>query len=171
MGTDTSEEGAGLRQGDVGLLETDVARRLLTSTRPGRMAFVAKDGTPRIVPSWFHWTGEELVMPTFVQAPHVTRPARRLAALRANPAVAVSIDTETEPPEVLLLRGRVSITEVDGVMPEYALEARRRLDDQAATELLTMIDQPGTTMARISLRPTWVGMLDFRSRVPGVMSG
>ena len=152
-------------------METDLAKRLLTSTAPARLAYVAKDGTPRIVPSWFHWTGEELVMPTFVRAPHVTRPARRLAALRANLTVAVSLDTETEPPEVLLLRGRVSIIEVDGVVPEFALEARRRLDDQAATELLAMIDQPGTTMARVSLRPRWVGVLDFRTRLPGVMSG
>jgi hypothetical protein len=170
MGTDTPEEDAALRQGDVGLLATEVAQRLLGSTRPARLAYVAADGTPRIVPTWFHWTGDELVMPTFVKAPHVTRPARRLAALRANPAVAVSIDTETEPPEVLLLRGRVSITEVDGVMPEYALEARRRLDNQSATDLLTMIDHPGTTMARIALRPAWVGTLDFQTRMPGVMS-
>lgn len=110
-------------------------------------------------------------MPTFIKAPHVARPARRLAALRANPAVAVTIDTETEPPEVLLLRGQVSITEVDGVMPEYAHQARLRLDDQAATGLLTMVDQPGTIMARIALRPTWVGVLDFQTRLPGVMAG
>lgn len=171
MATDKHEEDAALRQGDVGLLETDVAKRLLTSTMPARLGYVAADGTPRVVPTWFHWTGDELVMPTFVRAPHVTRPARRLAALRANPAVAVSIDTSTEPPEVLLLRGRVSITDVDGVVPEYAIEARRRLDDRAATDLLTMIDQPGTTMARIALRPTWVGVLDFQTRLPGVMAG
>jgi hypothetical protein len=26
------------------------------------------DGTPRVMPTWFHWTGEELVTPTFLAA-------------------------------------------------------------------------------------------------------
>jgi Pyridoxamine 5'-phosphate oxidase len=164
------DEDATLPQGDLGLLDSDVARRLLASALRARIAFVAKDGTPRVVPSWFHWTGDELVMPTFVRAPHVRAPARRIAALRANPAVAVTIDTDAEPPEVLLLRGRVSITEVDGIVPEYALEARRYLDEQEATALLAQIDRPGTRMARIALRPSWVGLLDFHSRLPSVMS-
>ena len=39
-------------------------------------------------------------MPTFLAAPHVRRAAGRLRTLRANPHVAVTIDTETFPPEV-----------------------------------------------------------------------
>ena len=57
-----------LPQGDLGLLETEVARRLLASTLPARVAYVAIDGTPRVVPTWFHWNGEELVMSTFISA-------------------------------------------------------------------------------------------------------
>jgi hypothetical protein len=41
-------------------------------------------------------------------------------ALRANPNVAVTIDRETFPPEVLTLRGRVEISAVDGVPPVAA---------------------------------------------------
>jgi hypothetical protein len=167
----TNASGAGLPQGDVRLLDTEVAQRLLGATIPARLGYIAPDGTPRVVPTWFHWTGDELVMPTFVRAPHIARPARRLAALGANPAVAVSIDTNTEPPQVLQLRGRVTITEVDGVVEEYAIEARRRLPEEAATSLLAMVGRPGTTMARVALRPTWVGVLDFDTRVPGVMAG
>jgi hypothetical protein len=170
--TEVTENGGELPQGDPRLLETEVAKRLLASTTPARVAYVARDGTPRVVPSWFHWTGDELVMPTYIRAPHITRPAHRLAALQANPAVAVTIDTNTEPPDVLLLRGRVTITEVDGVVPEYAIEARRRLPGDVADQLLGMVGQPGaTTMARIALRPTWVGVLDFRTRMPSVIAG
>jgi hypothetical protein len=170
--TEVNEGDVGLAQGDVGLLQTDVAKRLLASTLRARVAYVAQDGTPRVVPTWFHWTGGELVMPTYVRAPHVHRPAHRLAALRANPAVAITIDSEAEPPDVLLLRGRVTITEVDGVVPEYAIEARRRLPAEAADQLLAMVEQPGvTTMARVALRPRWVGVLDFQTRVPNVMAG
>lgn len=164
MGTD-------LPQGDLGLLDSEVARELLGSAVPARMAYVAQDGTPRVVPSWFHWTGEELVMPTFLSAPHVQRPARRLEALRANPAVAVSIDTDSFPPHVLLVRGRAEITELDGVPPEYALAARRYQGEEEGGAYLDQIDQPGTRMARIAVRPAWVGVLDFETRLPGGMSG
>jgi hypothetical protein len=89
-----------LPQGDLRLLESDLAKRLLASTIPARFAYIASDGTPRVLPTWFHWTGEELVMPTFIAAPHIRRAAARLKALRANPNVAITIDTESFPPDV-----------------------------------------------------------------------
>jgi len=160
-----------LEQGDLGLLESDVAQRLLASRIPARFAYVAADGTPRVLSTWFHWTGEILAMPTFIAAPHVRHPARRLRVLRAHPDFAVTIDTETSPPEVLSLRGRVEISEVDGIPPEYAAAARRYLGEDVAREYLAGIDQPGTRMARIDLRPTWVGVHDFRSRLPSALGG
>jgi hypothetical protein len=160
-----------LPQGDLRLLDEDVAQRLLASALPARMAYTATDGTPRVVPSWFQWTGVELVMPTFIAAPHVSRPAARIKALRVNPAVAVSIDTDDFPPEVLLIRGRVDVTEVDGVDPDYAAAARHYLGEQAGQEYIGQITQPGTRMARIAVRPAWVGVVDFRSRQPGPMGG
>jgi len=160
-----------LPQGDLRLLHSEVAKRLLSSTIPARVAYLATDGTPRVVPTCFHWTGEELVMPTFLSAPHVRHAAARLGALRANPEVAITIDTEGFPPEVLLVRGRVAITEVDGVVAEYALAAHRYLGAEAATSYLVQIDQPGTRMARIAVRPTWVGIVDFQSRSPSALGG
>ncbi|HZE49820.1 MAG TPA: hypothetical protein VE074_09665 [Jatrophihabitantaceae bacterium] len=156
-------------QGDLRLLNSAVAQRLLSSSIPARYAYIASDGTPRILSSWFHWTGDELVMPTFIAAPHARHPARRINALRARPDIAVSIDTETSPPEVLLLRGQATVTEVDGIPTEYAQAAARYLGSEAAGPYLAMIDQPGTRMARISLRPSWVGVVDFRSRLPSAL--
>jgi hypothetical protein len=160
-----------LPQGDLRLLDSDIARELLASTLPARFAYVASDGTPRVVPTWFHWTGEELVMPTFIAAPHVKRPAFRLAALRKNADVAVTIDTDGFPPNVLLLRGRATVVDVDGVPPEYALAARRYMGNEAAAGYLAQIDQPGTRMARIALRPAWAGVLDFEARLPDGLGG
>lgn len=160
-----------LRQGDLGLLQSDVARRLLTSRIPARFAYVATDGTPRVLATWFYWTGEVLAMPTFLAAPHVRHAAARLRALRVNPNVAVTIDTESFPPEVLTIRGRVQISEFDGIPPEYASAARRYLGDQAAREYLSEIDRQGTRMARIDLRPAWVGVHDFQSRLPSALGG
>lgn len=156
-------------QGDLRLLDSAIAQRLLSSAIPARLAYIAADGTPRIVSSWFHWTGEELVMPTFVAAPHARHPARRIDALRARPDVALTIDTETFPPDVLLLRGPATVTEVNGMPPEYAQAALRYLGREAAEPYLQQIDQPGTRMARIGLRPSWVGVLDFRARLPSAL--
>jgi hypothetical protein len=147
-------------QGDVRLLDTDVARRLLASTELARLAYVAADGTPRVMPMLFEWTGEELVMSTFAGA-------RKIAALRARPDVAITIDTAGAPPEVLLLRGRVTVTDVEGIVPEYALAQRRYYGDEQAAASLAEVDRPGTRMARIALRPSWAGVIDFQTRFPG----
>ena len=160
-----------LPQGDLRLLDTAVARRLLASTVPARVAYNALDGTPRVTPTWFQWTGAEFVMPTFISAPHVRHPAGRLRSLRANPDVAITIDTESFPPEILLVRGRAEITEVDGVDPDYASAARRYLGEQAAEEYLHQITHPDTRMARIAVQPRWVGVLDFQSRLPSPLGG
>lgn len=149
-----------LAQGDLRLLDDEVARRLLASTELARLAYVAADGTPRVFPMLFHWTGEEVVMSTFAGA-------RKIAALRARPDVAVTIDSAGPPPEVLLLRGRMEVTDVEGVVPEYASAQRRYAGEEQAAAAIAEIDVPGLRMARLALRPSWVGVLDFRTRFPG----
>jgi nitroimidazol reductase NimA-like FMN-containing flavoprotein (pyridoxamine 5'-phosphate oxidase superfamily) len=77
-----------------------------------RLAYVAKDGTPRSVPIGFAWNGTTLVMCTAKNAP-------KLASLRHNPMVALTIDTEVHPPKILLVRGRAELDVVDGIPEEY----------------------------------------------------
>lgn len=125
------------------------------------------------MPTWFHWTGEDVVMVTYTAEPAIgiRHPATRLTALRANPVVALTIDTEGYPPRSLTIRRRARISDVHGIATEYAAAAHRYLGDQAATEMLTALDQPGTAQARITVRPTWVGLLDFVTRLPDVQGG
>lgn len=160
-------------QGDLRLLETELARELLHSAIPARLAFVAADGTPRVVPTWFEWDGTEIVMVTYVAGREagIRHPAARIAALRANPAVALTIDTDEFPAHSLNVRGRAEIDEVDGLASEYVASARRYLGDAAAAGLVAAMDQPGTVQARIAVRPTWVGLLDFATRLPGPLGG
>lgn len=148
-----------LRQGDVRLLDTDVARRLLASTELARLAYTAADDTPRVFPMMFHWTGDELVVSTFAGA-------RKIDAIRAHPDVAVTIDAAAAPPEVLLLRGRVEVRDVDGVVEEYLLAHRRYGGPEQEAAVRAEL-APDVRMARIALRPTWVGVLDFVHRFPG----
>jgi hypothetical protein len=165
------DAGPDLPQGSLELLETPLARTLLAAAIPARMAYTAADGTPRLVASWFQWVNDELVMPTFIAAPHIGAPAHRLRALRARPDVAISIDTEATPAQVLSIRGRARVTEIDGVDPDYATSARQYLGQRDAPEYLAMLDQPGTRMARITVRPQWVALLDFTGdRLPAVMA-
>ncbi|WP_136517771.1 pyridoxamine 5'-phosphate oxidase family protein [Cellulomonas telluris] len=163
--------GTALPQGDLGLLDAPVARELLTGTAPAHLGYLATDGSPRVVPTWFHWTGDELVTVTYVAGPGVVHPARRLAALRADPRVAVTVDDDGPPPRVLTLRGKVTVEEVRGVAPEYAAAARRYLGTEAADEMLAELDHPRLRQARIGLRPQWVGLLDFTTRLPSAQGG
>jgi hypothetical protein len=84
--------------------------------------------------------------------------------------VALTIDTETSPPQSVTIRGRAEIDEIDGLAPEYVSAAHRYLGDAAAAMLAGM-DQPGTVQARIAVRPTWVGLLDFAERLPSPLGG
>ncbi len=52
-----------------------------------RLAYVARDGTPRTIPIGFTWNGSEVVMCTTKNAP-------KLPALCQNPTVALTIDTD-----------------------------------------------------------------------------
>ncbi|MFC4555561.1 pyridoxamine 5'-phosphate oxidase family protein [Georgenia faecalis] len=149
-----------LPQGDVGLLHSPVAQALLRSTELARVAYVVGDGTPRVFPMLFHWTGTELVLCTFAGA-------RKIAAIRARPDIAVTIDAATTPPEVLLLRGRAVVTDVEGIAEEYRLAHRRYAGPEQGDVNVAAVDHPGVRMARIALRPSWVGVLDFVTRLPG----
>jgi nitroimidazol reductase NimA-like FMN-containing flavoprotein (pyridoxamine 5'-phosphate oxidase superfamily) len=81
------------------VLEDPVAAELLQSTEPARLAYTWTDGTPRVVPIWFHWDGHRLVFGSPADAPKV-------AVLRERPDVAVTIDRAAQfPYKVLLVRG------------------------------------------------------------------
>jgi len=151
-----------LPQGDVRLLSAETAQRLLVAEIPARLAYVAGDGTPRVVPVNFHWTGEEVVMAGFA-------PSAKAKAIGANPNVAITIDTASARPEVLMIRGRAEVTEVAGLVPEYELAFRRGTPDELADPYIAELRERKPRMERIAVRPTWVGLLDFENRFPARM--
>ena len=87
------------RQGDISLLQDSVAQQLLQSTIPARLAYTGADGSPRVVPIGFHWNGNELVFGSPADAP-------KMKVLRDGVSVAVTIDSNSMPYHVLLLRER-----------------------------------------------------------------
>ena len=128
-----------------------------------RLAYVAEDGTPRSVPIAFTWNGTQIVMCTAKNAP-------KLPALRHNPAVALTIDTEVHPPKLLLIRGRAELDVVEGIPDEflkmngtYTMTPEQRVEWEAGVRSLY------DGMVRIVVTPTWVKLIDFETTLPSAV--
>src|SRR5580693_1330335 len=123
-----------VKQGDLGLLQHPASQELLVSKIPARLAYVWTDGSPRVIPIWFHWNGKEIVMGT----PH----------------------------KVLLVRGTARLEPVNGVVPEYALAADRYFGPEQGKAWVAQMGKMISSMVRVTITPTWVGLLDFQTRFP-----
>ena len=141
------------------VLNDKVAQELLASTEPARLAYTWTDGTPHVVPIWFHWTGSEFVVASPVNAPKVK-------VLESRPDVAVTIDDKTWPCKVLLLRGKVKVERSDTVVPEYVSAAQRYAGADFANAWASHLAANGAKFARIALTPTYAAILDFETRFP-----
>jgi len=132
------------------------AQELLTTTTSAHLSYVGKDGTPRVIPVGFYWTGSQVVVATAATSPKV-------AALSARPDVAVSIDAGNTPTgaRALSIRGRAGIEIVDGVVDEYLAMARVSMDPDAAAEFERNVRAMYDRMARIAITPTWARFYDF----------
>lgn len=66
-------------QGSLELLQDPVAKTLLSSSIPARLAYTWMDGSPRVVPIWFHWTGDQFVLGSPPRAPKLKAASGRPA--------------------------------------------------------------------------------------------
>jgi PPOX class probable F420-dependent enzyme len=153
------------KQGDLALLDDPVAQELLRAPLPARLAYVWPDGTPRVVPIGYHWDGQDLVIGTPPGAPKV-------AALRRNPKVAITIDTDAFPCKVLLIRGTATLETEPGPIPEWVAAGKRMMGEELGTQvseqLGALVPRMGG-MVRVRVRPEWVGIIDFQTRLPSAV--
>lgn len=147
------------KQGDLSLLEHPVAQELLGSTHLARFAYVGTDGEPRVVPIWFHWDGREVVLGGPPEAPKVK-------ALGRGAKVAVTIDSEEWPNHVLMIRGTATTEIIEGVTKEYRAAATRYMGAEQGAGWVANVEKMFPQMARIAVRPEWVGVIDFEQRWP-----
>lgn len=147
------------KQGDLALLSDPVAQQLLQSTVPARFAYNWRDGTPRVVPIGFHWNGSEVVLGTPPDAP-------KMKVLQDGDQVALTIDSDTRPYKVLLLRGAIRIDLVEGIAPEYVAMCQRVMGAEGSAAWLAQLTLICPRMNRIFIQPSWVGLLDFETRFP-----
>jgi len=141
------------------VLSRPYAQELIASRIPARVAYTALDGTPRVVPVNYHWNGSAVVM---CSAPK----SAKVAALRANPRVAITIDSEPMPPRMLLLRGSASVEIVDGVPDVFLKAARRRTPDEYWDAWVGGLPALYSQMAVITVTPDWVKLIDFENNAP-----
>lgn len=153
MTTDT------IPQGDLRLLEHPTVLQLLESAIPARVGYIAIDGTPRVTPMWFAWNGNQLVFGAAGRSPKVK-------ALLANPRVAATIDTNNNPYEILTIRGEADVEIVPGAVAEYAEAGLRYMGPIDGARFRDHANSTMTNMARITVTPDWVGLIDFKNRFP-----
>src|SRR5579862_4778829 len=134
------------KQGSLELLNDPVSKQLMQSKIPARLAYVWTDGTPRVVPIWFHWDGEEFVLASPPKAP-------KLKALAKNPKVSLTIDDNTFPHKVLLVRGTARLESVDGIVPEYVAAAERYFSPEQAKAWVGQLQTTISSMVRITITP------------------
>lgn len=128
-----------------------------------RLGYVALDGTPRTVPIAFSWNGSQIVMCTPRNAP-------KLTALRRNPAVALTMDTEVHPPIILLVRGTAVLDDVDGIPEEFlAMNGTYAMTPEQRTAWEAEVRSLYDGMVRIVVTPTWAKLIDFETTLPSAV--
>ena len=158
--TDTA---AAAHPGVATMLNDPISRTLLDRDI-ARLAYSAADGSPRVVPIAFVWNGSEIVMCTTPNAPKV-------ASLRRNPLVALTIDTEVHPPHILLIRGAAALDEVEGIPDEYmTANSTYEMTAEQRAEWEVEVRSLYPSMVRIVVTPTWAKLIDFERTLPSAVA-
>src|SRR6202158_4834418 len=151
-----------VKQGELQLLQHPASKELLQSPIPARRPYTWTDGTPRVIPIWFHWNEREFVLATPPKAP-------KLKALAKNPKADLTIEDNTFPHKVLLVRGTARLETVKGIVPEYAVAAERYFGSDQGKAWVKQMGSMIQEMVRITIKPEWVGLLASQPRVPSAL--
>jgi Pyridoxamine 5'-phosphate oxidase len=141
------------------ILAKPYAQQLLDGPEPARLAYIGLDGDPRAIPIGFWTEGERVVMATVPKA-------AKVAALRANPNVALTIDRGAFPPKALLLRGIAEIERVSGVPDGYLTAGRKVMTDDQYPQWEAGVRGLYDEMVVITITLTWAKLLDFETTIP-----
>src|SRR4051794_26789089 len=139
-----------------------ISQQLLRDEPVLRLSYTALDGAPRVIPLGYLWDGATFRIWTI---PH----SAKVAALRADPRVAITIDILGPPPRVLLVRGRAELSTVDGVPDGYLAASHRTLPAEAWADFDSQVRQLYERMVAISITPDWAKLLDFETTAPSAV--
>ena len=141
------------------ILAKPYAQELITGPEPARFAYDGLDGDPRVIPIGFWVEGDKIAMAT---APK----AAKVAALRKNPKVALTIDSGAYPPKVLLIRGTAEVEQVPGVPEGYLRAGHKVMTDEQYPDWVAGVKGLYDEMVVITVTPTWAKLVDFETTIP-----
>ena len=141
------------------ILAKPYAQQLLDGPESARFAYDGLDGDPRVIPIGFWIEGDRILMATVPKA-------AKVAALRENPKVALTIDTGAFPPKVLLIRGTADVELVQGVPEGYLLAGHKVMTDEQYSDWEAGVKGLYSEMVVITVSPTWAKLLDFETTIP-----
>jgi Pyridoxamine 5'-phosphate oxidase len=141
------------------ILAKPYAQQLLNGPEPARMAYDGLDGDPRVIPIGFWTEGEQIVMATVPKS-------AKVAALRKNPKVALTIDQGAFPPKVLLIRGTAEVELVEGIPEGYLTAGHKVMTDDQYPQWVAGVRALYDEMVVITITPTWAKLLDFETTIP-----
>ena len=141
------------------ILAKPYAQQLLNGPEPARLAYDGLDGDPRVIPIGFWTEGWQILMATVPKS-------AKVAALRKNPKVAITIDTGAFPPKVLLIRGTAEVELVPGVPEGYLTAGHKVMTDEQYPEWVAGVQGLYDEMVVITITPTWTKLLDFETTIP-----
>ena len=141
------------------ILAKPYAQQLLNGPEPARMAYDGLDGDPRVIPIGFWTEGDRVVMASVPKS-------AKVAALRTNPKVALTIDQGAFPPKALLIRGTAEVELVDGIPDGYLIAGRKVMADGQYPDWVVAVRGLYDEMVVITITPTWAKLLDFETTIP-----
>lgn len=144
------------------VLNDGLSQQLIQSSIPVRLAYTGLDGLPRVVPLAYHWDGERFVIGTIPGSPKVR-------ALEANPGVAMTIDTQSFPPQMLLVRGTATLRLVDGVPAEYLEASKKQVGAEGMPAFEANVRAMYKQMVLIAIEPRWAKLIDFERTLPSAV--
>jgi len=94
----------------------------------------------------------------------------KIKALKANPQIALTIDTTDHPPQILLIRGAASLETVDGIPDEYLQMQSGLVPADQWDGWLAGVRELYRQMVRITVTPTWAKVIDFEKTLPSAVA-
>ena len=123
-----------------------------------QIAYAATDGSPRAVPIGYLLREGRFLFFTIPTSDKV-------AALRRNPRIALTIDV-FPPPCCLLVRGTADLREEDGVPDEYLDASFRTMPAEQHAGFEEQVRALYDSMVRVVVTLTWVRLNDFPRTAP-----
>jgi hypothetical protein len=123
-----------------------------------RVAYTGRDGAPRVVPVGYLLRDGRF---TFCTTPI----SAKTAALRADPRVAITVDT-ADPLCCLFVRGTAEVEVVPGVPDDYLEYSLRTMPAEQHAGFEAQVRGLYDEMARIVITPTFARLNDFQRTAP-----